>query len=268
MSFAVGTIVKARERQWVVMPESDDEWLMVQPLGGTVLEKTGIFLQLEKVELDTLGLPNPADLGDHLSCRLLRDAVKTGFRSSAGPFRCFGNISVEPRPYQLVPLLMALRQEYVRLLIADDVGIGKTVEAASIAKELIARGEISRLAILCPPHLVPQWKQELSNKFHIESEMVVPSTIKRLERQCVPGESIFDKFPNVILSLDFIKSDRYREEFIQRCPELVIIDEAHTCAWGAIGRQGRHQRFELITKIAAKKDIHIVLVTRNAAQRQ
>jgi hypothetical protein len=50
-------------------------------------------------------------------------------RRGAGPFRCFGNIAVEPRAYQLVPLLMALRLDPVRLLIADDVGIGKTIEA-------------------------------------------------------------------------------------------------------------------------------------------
>lgn len=261
MSFAVGTIVKARKRQWVVLPESDNEWLVVQPLGGSAIEKTAISLALESVELDNLDLPDPGESGDHLSCRLLRDAVKLGFRSSAGPFRSFGSIAVEPRPYQLVPLLMALRQEYVRLLIADDVGIGKTVEAALIAKELIARGEISRFAVLCPPHLVPQWKQELSIKFHIESEMVLPSTIKKLERQCAPGESVFDRFSNVIISLDFIKSDRYREEFFQRCPDLIIVDEAHTCAWGAMGKKGRHQRYELVSKISTLEKRHLVLVT-------
>jgi SNF2 family DNA or RNA helicase len=261
MSFAVGTIVKARGRQWVVMPESKDDWLMVQPLGGSSIEKTGILQSLEKVELDHLGLPSPDDLGDHLSCRLLRDAVKLGFRSSAGPFRCFGSISVEPRPYQIVPLLMALRQEYVRLLISDDVGIGKTIEAGLIAKEFISRGEVSSIAVLCPPHLVPQWNQELSEKFHLECEIVLPSTIKKLERQCAHGESVFERFPNVILSLDFIKADRYREEFLQKCPELVIVDEAHTCAWGASGKQGRHQRFELISRISKNPKRHLILVT-------
>ena len=67
----------------------------------------------------------------------------------------------EPRAYQLVPLLMALRLPTVRLLIADDVGIGKTIEAGLILRELIDRGEVDRFAVLCPPHLVEQWTGEL-----------------------------------------------------------------------------------------------------------
>ena len=88
-------------------------------------------------------LPDPDDVGDYRSSRLLRDAVRLGVRSSAGPFRSFGHIAVEPRPYQLVPLLMALKLDPVRLLIADDVGIGKTVEALLIARELLDRGDVS-----------------------------------------------------------------------------------------------------------------------------
>ena len=70
----------------------------------------------------------------------------------------------EPRAYQLVPLLMALRLPVVRLLIADDVGIGKTIEAGLILRELIDRGEADRFAVLCPPHLVEQWTGELESK--------------------------------------------------------------------------------------------------------
>src|SRR5581483_3134933 len=101
-------------------------------------------------------LPDPADVGDARSARLLRDALRLTFRSSAGPFRSFGRIAVEPRPYQLVPLMMSLKLDPVRLLIADDVGIGKTIEAAVIARELFDRGEIRRLTVLCPPHLAEQ----------------------------------------------------------------------------------------------------------------
>ena len=81
--------------------------------------------------------------------QMLRDAARLSTRAAAGPFRSFGRIAVEPRPYQLVPLMMALKLDPVRLLIADDVGIGKTIEAAVIARELLDRGEIKRMAVLC-----------------------------------------------------------------------------------------------------------------------
>ncbi len=121
--------------------------------GGTDDETTGILLPLELVEPAQFDLPNPDQIGDYRSCRLLRYAVRLGFRSSAGPFRSFARIAVEPRPYQLVPLLMALSLDPIRILIADDVGIGKTIEAGLIARELLDRGEVQRLAVLCPPHL-------------------------------------------------------------------------------------------------------------------
>src|SRR5450759_4492427 len=192
MSFAVGSLVKARGREWVVLPESDEQMLILRPLGGTEDEVTGIYMPLERVDPASFALPDPAQRGDDRSCRLLRDAVRLGFRSSAGPFRSFARIGVEPRPYQLVPLLMALKLDPVRLLIADDVGIGKTVEACLIARELLDRGEVRRLAVLCPPQLAEQWQAELRDKFQIHAEVVLPGTASRLERNCRVGESLFD----------------------------------------------------------------------------
>lgn len=135
----MGSLVKARGREWVVLPESTDRLLQVRPLGAPDLETTSFLTALERIEPATFALPDPENLGDLRSARLLREAVRLGFRSAVGPFRSLAGIAVEPRPYQLVPLLMALRQNPVRLLIADDVGIGKTVEAALVAKEMLAR---------------------------------------------------------------------------------------------------------------------------------
>src|SRR5947209_14566357 len=186
MSFAVGALVKARGREWVVLPESDEQLLVLRPLGGTENEVTGIYVPLERVEPAHFDLPNPDLLGDYRSCRMLRDAVRLGFRSSVGPFRSFAHIAVEPRPYQLVPLLMALKLDPVRLLIADDVGIGKTIESSLIARELLDRGEVDRLAVLCPPALAEQWQSELRAKLHLDAELVLASTASRLERYCNP----------------------------------------------------------------------------------
>ena len=260
MSFAIGSLVKARGREWVVQPDSTEDLIIVRPLDGTEDEVTGIYIPLETVEPAHFDLPDPTQVGDHRSCRLLRDAVRLATRRGAGPFRCFARIAVEPRPYQIVPLLMALRINPVRLLIADDVGIGKTIEACLIARELLDRGEVSRIAVLCPPHLAEQWQLELSQKFHIDAELVLSGTAGRLERACRPGQSLFDIYPHVVVSMDFIKAERRRDDFARACPELVLVDEAHTCAYGIAGR-GHHQRHELIKRLAADPNRHMLLVT-------
>lgn len=259
MQFAAGSLVNARNREWVVQPDSTEELLKLRPLNGTEDEITGLCPDLETVCLADFDLPDPAKLGDEHSCRLLRDAVRLGFRSSAGPFRSIGNLAVDPRPYQLVPLLMALRMDPVRILIADDVGIGKTIEAGLIARELLDRGEVSRLVILCPPHLTDQWQAELKDKFHIDAELVTAGNVRRLERGCRANESVFDVYPFLIVSIDFIKSDRHKDDFIRACPDLVIIDEAHTCAFG--DERGTQRRHEVVKRLSEKESRHIILVT-------
>lgn len=256
-----GTLVHARGREWVVLPDSTDELLMVRPVGGLDEEVTGILPAVESVESATFRLPTQADLGDFTSGQLLRDAARLSTRAAAGPFRSFGRIAVEPRPYQLVPLMMALKLDPVRLLIADDVGIGKTIEASVIARELLDRGEIRRMTVLCPPHLAEQWQRELAEKFHIEAELVLSSTIQRLERDLPLGVSVFDRHRFTIVSTDFIKTSRRAEDFILKCPEFVIVDEAHGCTLaGGVGR-GRQQRFELLRRVAENPLRNIVLVT-------
>lgn len=259
-AFAVGSLVKARQREWVVLPGSVEDLLILRPLGGTEQETTGVYLPLEEVEAASFAPPAPGDIGDFRSARLLRDALRLSVRSSTGPFRCFGKIAVAPRPYQLVPLLMALKLDPVRLLIADDVGVGKTVESCLIAKEMLEQGTINRLAVICPPHLAPQWQKELQDKFHIEAEQVLPSTARRLERGLRMDETLFDRHPHVVVSLDFIKSDRRRAEFVNRCPGFVIVDEAHACADPSGGR-GQMQRFELVSRLAKDPTRHLILVT-------
>jgi superfamily II DNA or RNA helicase len=260
MSFAAGSLVRARGREWVVLPESSEQLLVVRPLAGTDEEIAGIYLGLESVEPAAFALPASDDLGDFRSGQLLRDALRLGFRHSTSPFRSLAHIAVEPRPYQLVPLLMAVKLDPVRLLIADDVGVGKTIEAGLVAREAIDQGVAERLAVLCPPHLADQWQRELSEKFHIEAELILPSTTARLERGLAIGESVFERYPYVIVSTDFIKSDRRWEEFARACPEFVIVDEAHTCA-DPTGGKGRHQRYRLVSRLSSDPTRHLVLVT-------
>jgi hypothetical protein len=255
-------LVHARGREWVVLPDSTDDLLLLRPVGGLDEEITGVLPTVEAVSSATFRLPGEADLGDFTSGQLLRDAARLSTRAAAGPFRSFGRIAAEPRPYQLVPLMMALKLDPVRLLIADDVGIGKTIEACLIARELLDRGEIRRMAVLCPPHLAEQWQRELAEKFHIEAELILSSTIQRLENEISRrDESVFDRHRFTVVSTDFIKTPRHAEDFIRKCPEFVIVDEAHGCTLaGGVGR-GRQQRFELLRRMTEDPARHLVLVT-------
>ncbi len=240
-----GTLVRARGREWLVLSGSDSEVLRVRPIAGSEEDQTYIHLALEAEPVTDASFPRPepTQKAGHDAALLLRDALVLSLRRGAGPFRSFGQIAIEPRAYQLVPLLMALKLDPVRLLIADDVGVGKTIEAALIARELLDRGDVERFAVLCPPHLVDQWVTELQSRFHLRPVPVTASSAARLERDLPPSESIFTTHPHTVVSLDYIKSERRRAEFLRACPELVIVDEAHTCA--ATG-QGRHQRYELL----------------------
>src|SRR5690606_27526197 len=202
-TYAVGSLVQARGRDWVVLPGSDAVMLVLRPLGGGEDDIAGVLPSLEDVRPASFPPPSPEDLGDDRSARLLRDALRIGFRSTGGPFRCLAGLAVSPRPYQLVPLLLALRQDTVRLLIADDVGIGKTIEAGLVAAELLAQGSARRLTVLCPPSLATQWQQELSEKFGMDAELVLPGTVRRLERTLTGDESIFTRYPVTVVSTDF-----------------------------------------------------------------
>ncbi|HEV2780176.1 MAG TPA: helicase-related protein [Actinophytocola sp.] len=261
MSYAVGSLVEARGRDWVVLPDSTDDLLVVRPLGGRDDEIAGILTGIERVSQATFPDPDPDDAGNAVSAGLLRTALQVGFRSTAGPFRSMAGIAVEPRPYQLVPLLMALRQETVRMLIADDVGIGKTVEAALIAVELLAQGSARGLTVLCAPALAEQWQAELASKFRIDAELVLPGTVKRLERNRLDDQSIFDLYPHTVVSTDFIKATRHRDDFVRSCPDLVIVDEAHTCMADGTSSGGRTLRYDLVRRLAEDRRRHLLLVT-------
>jgi SNF2 family DNA or RNA helicase len=225
---SVGSIVKCRNREWVVIPSNDENLLMLRPLTGSEIEACGIYKPFSQIGIDRVypakfPLPEPEHSGDAVSVRLLWNAARLSLRDGAAPFRSLGRISVRPRPYQFVPLLMALRLDTIRLLIADDVGIGKTIESLLIAREMLDRGEIKRLCILCPPYLCEQWKTELKEKFQIDAVIVRSGTVAQLSRDLPSGDiSIYRHYPFIIASIDFVKTDKNRSMFLRDCPEMVI----------------------------------------------
>ena len=266
MEFSAGSLVTARNRDWVIIPSNDDKLVLLKPLGGSEEEITGIYLPLafpeDKIESTNFPFPSENDLGDIASARSLYNAARLSFRNGAGPFRSLAKLSFRPRSYQMVPLIMTLRQEGpIRLLIADDVGVGKTIEALIIVKELLERREIVRFAIVVLPHLCEQWQTELKDKFGIDEVIIRSNTQARLDRE-IPGDtSVFQHYPYQVISIDYIKSDQRRQVFIHECPELVIVDEAHTCSVAQSTRSPHQQRYQLVRDIAKKPGQHMIYLT-------
>jgi superfamily II DNA or RNA helicase len=264
---SIGSIVRCRNREWVILPTPDENLILLRPLTGSDREVCGIYRSLanlgfDRIEPATFPLPKSEDSSDSVSTELLWNAARLSLRDGAGPFRSLGRVSVRPRPYQFVPLLMALRLQPIRLLVADDVGIGKTIEALLIVRELLDRGEIQRLCVLCPPYLCDQWKKELSEKFHIDAVVIRSGTVSHLEHNLPSGDhSIFGYYPYIVVSVDYAKSESHRPNFLLHCPEFVIVDEAHGAAEPSGKARSQQQRHELLHKVAKDPNRHLILLT-------
>src|SRR5204862_182868 len=131
-------------------------------------------------------------------------------------------------------------------------------KAGLILRELIDRGEASRFAVLCPPHLVEQWTGELKSKFDLDAVAVTAASAARLERGLPPSQTLFDAHPYTVVSLDYIKAERRRDTFARACPKLVVVDEAHACVGT---HQSRQQRFDLLKRLAEDQERHLLLLT-------
>tara|TARA_R110000824_G_scaffold46996_8_gene134427 strand:+ start:375 stop:3161 length:2787 start_codon:yes stop_codon:yes gene_type:complete len=259
-AFTPGDLVKARGREWIVMPSPSEGLLKIRPLSGSDAEAQVIAPSLEAMPITpaSFAAPTSERLDTQEGAQLLADALRLSLRRGAGPFRSAAHLGVEPRAYQLVPLMMALKQSVARLLIADDVGIGKTIEAGLILREWLDRGTVDSFAVLCPPHLVDQWVTELAEKFDVDAVAVTSARARSLERGLPTSQSLFEAYPFTVVSLDYIKADSRRDDFARACPPLVIVDEAHTCVGG---ERGKHQRFELLQSLASDPDRHLLLLT-------
>lgn len=260
VNFAPGDLVRARGREWVALPSPREGILALRPLSGSENDTVILdpSLETQPVAAARFDLPSDALPTVQAKAALLADAMRLTLRRGAGPFRSAAQLAFEPRTYQLVPLLMALRLQVPRLLIADDVGIGKTIEAGLILRELMDRGEVDGFSVLCPPHLVEQWVGELKHRFGIEAVAVTSGSAARLERGLPLAQTLFDAYPYTVVSLDYIKVEKRREGFARACPDFVIVDEAHA----SVGtHKGKQQRFELLAGLARDPERRMIFLT-------
>lgn len=170
-----------------------------------------------------------------------------------GTLTALRRASIDLLPYQLEPVLAVLGGEGSRVLIADEVGLGKTIQAGLIVSELIARGAASRILVLCPAGLREQWQTELATRFHLPTALVDMARIRRTQAELPPGVNPWALEPMAIASLDYVKRAEVLLSVSSISWDIVIVDEAHHAA----SRSDRHAAVASLCAAAS----HVVLLT-------
>jgi len=177
------------------------------------------------------------------------DAIRWGAVASAdprslqSPFRS----GIDIQDYQLDPVVRALRMPRANLLIADDVGLGKTIEAGLVVQELLVRHRARTVLIVCPSSIQIQWKEEMRDKFGLEFRIVDSVLMKELRRSRGIHVNPWTHFPRLITSIDYLKRERPMRLFREELPaegesvfprrfDLLIVDEAHNVAPSGTGK--------------------------------
>ncbi len=272
----LGQLVEVRRRQWVVMdvrqssPALGEDAPKQNLLTLASLDEDAMGESLMAVWelepgariLDVADLPKVegVDSCDHLEAFL--DAVRWGATTTAdrtllqSPFRS----GIEIQDYQLDPLVRAIDMARVNLLIADDVGLGKTIEAGLIIQEMIVRHRARTVFIVCPSSLQVKWRNEMQEKFGLEFRIVDTEYVKTLRRERGIHANPWSSFPRLITSMDWMKSGeglRLVKDILParttypRKFDILVIDEAHNVAPSAASRYALpSQRTRLVRTIA------------------
>lgn len=221
---------------------------------------------IERAELPT---PDGVDTPERLDAFL--DAVRWGAASQAdraalqAPFRS----GIELNDYQLNPLVRALRMPRVSLLIADDVGLGKTIEAGLVMQELITRNRARTVLVVCPSGLQFHWRDQMREKFGLEFRIVDSDSMRQLRRSRGIHVNPWAHFPRLITSMDFIKRERPKRLFLEcvqgkpvypRPFDILVLDEAHNVAPSGRGEYAiDSQRTQIIRQIVPFFEHHLFL---------
>ena len=200
--------------------------------------------------LEKATLPRPGDgLDDPTRFDAFLNAVRWGAATSAdvqalqSPFR--SGITIED--YQLDPVVRAIQMPRANLLIADDVGLGKTIEAGLVIQELILRHRARTVLVVCPAALQLQWRDQMRDKFGLEFRVVDAAMLRELRRQRGLHVNPWTHFPRLIVSIDFLKRERPLRLLCETLPaedagayprrfDLLLVDEAHNVAPSGRGK--------------------------------
>ncbi len=263
--FSVGNIAyDLIKNEKVKILEKNEIW------GFTTYKVYNLFSQeIYKLSAEQIG-QNMAVNFDENYVRYMTILGKIKNETSQGVLSSLSS-GVIPLPHQLYVLNRALSNNNIRYVLADEVGLGKTIEAGMIIKELKVRGLVKRILIVCPKGLVTQWEQEMDEKFGEKFHVILPSDYKTIKKFS-GNDDIYSQFQQVISPMDSIKPlenragwskeriDEYNEERINSIVnagwDLVIIDEAHRVA-GSTGEVSRHK----LGKLLSKSSPYLLLLT-------
>ena len=272
----VGELVEARRRQWIVSDVerstlSEKSVLKPQHLiklssvdEDALGEELNVVWEIEPGvrKLEKAGLPKFSGYDDPVELDAFLDAVRWGAATNAdrgflqAPFR--SGITIED--YQLDPLVRAIDMARVNLLIADDVGLGKTIEAGLIIQELIVRHRARSVLVLCPADLQIKWQNEMQEKFGLEFKIVDAQYVKTLRRERGIHANPWTSFPRIIASMDWMKAGdslRLMKDILPRHTtyprrfDILVVDEAHNVAPSMASKYAiESQRTRLVRTIA------------------
>lgn len=261
-------MVEVRGAMWRVRRverDKGDRFLHCVGASGIVKGKDAIFVERYEPELRVLS-PVEVDLeidrsGAFTDTRLFLEAA---FRSTppSGPTPLtIGKAAIDDLPFQHAPVRRALGQSRVRLLIADDVGLGKTLEAGLITAELILRRRAARILVVTTRAMLNQFQKEFWTRFSIPLKRLDRAAIRRMRNEIPAHYNVFDQFERVIVSVDTLKKDsQYREALEETRWDLVIIDEAHNVAVRA-NRGGSESQRARLAKILSRRADALLLLT-------
>ena len=171
-----------------------------------------------------------------------------------------GRAAIDDLAFQHLPVERALAQDRVRLLIADDVGLGKTLEAGLITSELALRGRANRMLVVTTRAMLTQFQKEFWTRFSIPLSRLDSAAIRRMRNRIPAHYNVFDQFDRSIVSIDTLKRDnQIRDALKHSYWDLVIIDEAHNAAERKSAAGGKSQRAELAQILSSRTDSLLLL---------
>jgi len=256
-----GIIVNMRNRLWRV-DEFDGMEVVATPITGNSDDQRIFLADVENIREERFERINAELPGDLSAQRLLLRAYQFDLIHGSAPFLSLHRSSVVPYNYQMVPLVLALEKPNTRMLIGDDVGLGKTIEAGLIISELIQRGKVKRVIFLTPANLKQQWKEALDYFFHIKATIVDSFSRKEFEKELPAGANPWQYFQFVIASVDYAKSPDIKQQIQEQQWDLLLVDEVHLCAKPHSNARATKQqkRYELV-KDLSKKIANLLFLT-------